>query len=102
MEQLSTTRVEKSGLRQYGSTANTNTNYLNMQYRIKVSRASSRIIRAHLKEKATLIPSDSETSDTLDVNIENGDDLMQIFYSGMDMSDLINNPKEWYYSESDL
>lgn len=73
-----------------------------MQYRIAVSRAASKIIRAHLKEKATLIPSDSETKDILDVNIENGDDLMQMFYSGMDMSDLINNPKEWYYSETDL
>lgn len=102
VDQLSTIKVEKNGLRQYESTAITNTNYLNMKYRIKVSRQVSKIIQAHLEDKVKVVPSSFEFHDIIEVDIQSQHDLMSMFYAGMEMSELINNPKNWYYSETHL
>jgi hypothetical protein len=104
VDQLFTTRVEKHGLRQCGSTEDINTKHLKMRYYIRVSKQAAQEILAHLENKAAIIPRSNEDSshDFLHVDIDNGEDLLKIFHAGIALSDNLKNQNQWYYSENHL
>jgi len=72
-----------------------------MKYLFTTKKKYVAFIKNHLKDKVTFVKTNEDGSETIELNIEDGDDLLSLIYVGMDISDS-NHESNWYYSESDL
>ena len=72
-----------------------------MKYVLTTKKTFATVIKKYLENKVGFIKTNEDGSETLELDIQDEDDLLRLIYVGMEISDL-NHGKNWYYSESDL
>ena len=72
-----------------------------MKYVFTTKKNYATIIKKHLEDKVGFIKNNEDGSETIEIDIKDGDDLLGLIYVGMDISDC-NHERTWYYSETDL
>jgi hypothetical protein len=73
-----------------------------MQYNLTTIKKHTAVIKLYLKDKATSLGINEEGHETLQITIEDGDDLKKILHAGIEICDDDHNQSEWYYSETHL